>query len=232
MTEDVKQDGGAAEHSVSAYLCAQGGHTVEVMEPSTGNVIAAVSLPKGAIVRLPAIVAAATTAQLSALKAENAALREALRLSCYAMRAPIDGWKGELEAKALSAIAALPPIIGGVDSAPRTPKIGDNDFKWQVGTVCVDGFGDTETVTAIDDNDISFPVKTDKGNCYTLLGRYYSNHASTADLVKVVLMPQDAALSPVPVGSEKPTEGTVETLTLDELYAEIAPDFVPPSGGE
>jgi hypothetical protein len=46
------------------------------------------------------------------LEAENAALREALRLSVEAMRAPIDEWKGVVERRALDAAkSALTPNV-------------------------------------------------------------------------------------------------------------------------
>jgi hypothetical protein len=51
---------------------------------------------------------------INRLEAENAALREALRISVEAMRAPIDDWKGVVERHALDvAKSALTPNANG-----------------------------------------------------------------------------------------------------------------------
>ena len=49
---------------------------------------------------------AAPADEIDRLKNEEQALRKALELSVQAMRAPFDGWKGELERKALDAARA------------------------------------------------------------------------------------------------------------------------------
>ncbi len=44
-----------------------------------------------------------TPAEMRAMRLENERLRAAIEMSVRAMRAPLDGWKGELERAALDA---------------------------------------------------------------------------------------------------------------------------------